>query len=102
VATHRESSRTAAAYSLLREGVNRWLLKTEQPFGIRVLIWLSLLIGVWTILGSVVFFTYPLFLSKYGFPETHAQRAASIVFGLVGAYWGRWWYRQKYFSKAGL
>jgi hypothetical protein len=138
--------------------------ETEQPYGICVLMWLSLLIGVWAILGEVVFFIHPLFLyQKYAFPETHAERVASFVFGLsflplfwgirrrlavawtfgwfllvvsfswtladvlesirkqpdyggwialaavtiavssVGAYWGRWWYRQKkYFSKAGF
>jgi hypothetical protein len=137
--------------------------ESEQPFGICVLMWLSLFTGVWAILGQVVFFSHPLFLSKYAFPETHAQHVASFVFGLsflplfwgirrrlavawkfgwfllvvgfswtladalesirkqpdyggwialalvtiafsfVGAYWGRWWYRQKkYFFKAGL
>ena len=64
--------------------------ETEQPFGIRVLMWFSLLTGVWAILGSVVFFTHPLFLSKYAFPETHAQGAASIGFGLsfILLFWG--------------
>jgi hypothetical protein len=136
--------------------------ETEQPFGIRALMWWSLSLVIWTILNLVVF-THPLFLSKYALPQTHAQRAASAVFGLsfaplfwgirrrlavawkfgwlllvvsfswplaesleslrkqpdsggwimmavvsigfasVGAYWGRWWYRQKkYFSKPGL
>jgi hypothetical protein len=141
--------------------VQNYKLPSEQPFGIRVLMWLSLLTGIWAILGLVVFFTHPLFPSKYALPETHAERAASVVFGLsfillfwgirrrltvawkfgwfflfvscsgflvqtleslwkqpggrigsaigtimisfVGAYWARWWYRQKrYFSKAGL
>jgi uncharacterized membrane protein YjjB (DUF3815 family) len=64
--------------------------ETEQPFGIRVLMWLSLLTGIWTILGLVVFFTHPLFLSKYALPETHAQRTASIAFGLlfIPLFWG--------------
>jgi hypothetical protein len=60
----------------------------EQPFGIRVLMWFSLSSGIWTILN--VFFTHPLFLSKYALPETHAQRAASIAFGLlfIPLFWG--------------
>jgi hypothetical protein len=62
----------------------------EQPFGIRVLMWLSLLIGIGPILGSVVFFNHPLFLSKYALPETHAERAASVVFDLlfIPLFWG--------------
>jgi len=64
--------------------------ETEQPFGIRFLMWWSLLTGVWAILGLVVFSTHPLFLSKYAFPETDARRVASIVLGLlfISLFWG--------------
>jgi hypothetical protein len=76
--------------SMIAGGCEQMAPETDQPFGIRVLMWLSLLIGVWTILGLVLFFTHPLFLSKYAFPETHAQREASIVFELsfIPLFWG--------------
>lgn len=64
----------------------------DQPFGIRVLMWLSLLTGLWTILGLALFIhpIHPVFLSKYTLPETRADRAASIVSGLayIPLFWG--------------
>jgi hypothetical protein len=50
--------------------------------------WYSLLTGIWAILS--VFFTHPLFLSKYVLPQTHAHRVASVVFGVsfLPLFWG--------------
>lgn len=60
----------------------------DQPFGIRVLMWLSLFTGIYAILNA--FITHPLLLSKYAIPETHADRVASIVFGVssLPLFWG--------------
>jgi hypothetical protein len=60
----------------------------DQPFGIRVLMWLSLFTGIYAILNA--FITHPLFLSKYAIPETHADRVGSIVFGVLflPLFWG--------------
>jgi hypothetical protein len=54
--------------------------ESEQPFGIRILMWMSLLTGILGILG--VFFPYPFSLSKYAPPENLARHAASIVFSI--------------------
>src|ERR1700704_2376639 len=68
----------------LRQG-EQMAPEIEQPFGIRVLMWLSLLTGLWAILDLVLFIhpIHPVFLSRYTLPETRADRAASIVFGLA-------------------
>ena len=60
----------------------------EQPLSLRVLMWWSLLTGVSAILD--IFLTHPLFLSKYALPETHAQRVATVVFGVsfLPLFWG--------------
>jgi hypothetical protein len=62
--------------------------ESEQPFGIRILMWMSLLTGILGILG--VFFPHPFFLSKYAPPETQARHAASIVFSIsfLPLFWG--------------
>lgn len=61
----------------------------EHPFGLCVLMWLSLLSGISAILG-LVSFNHPLFLSKYALPETHAHRVASVLFGVsfLPLFWG--------------
>jgi hypothetical protein len=53
----------------------------QPPLGLRVLMWVSLLVGVWALL-DLVSAVHPLYLSQYAFPETRAQRAISIVVGL--------------------
>lgn len=55
--------------------------ETEQPFGIRVLKWLCLFITVWALV-DLVSSIHPLYLSRYSFPGTRAQRAITIVIGL--------------------
>jgi hypothetical protein len=67
----------------------------DQPFGIRVLMWWSLLNGLGAILGLVLFIhpIHPVFLSKYTLytlPQTRADSAASIVLGLsfISLFWG--------------
>jgi hypothetical protein len=60
----------------------------QPPFGLRILMWLSLLVGINAILGLIL--PHPLFLSKYAVPETSAQRAMSIAVGLLymPLFWG--------------
>ena len=64
----------------------------EQPFGIRVLMWWSLLTGLGAILDLVLFIhpIHSVFLSNHTLPNTRAERAASIVFGLayIPLFWG--------------
>lgn len=58
--------------------------KAEQPFGIRLLMWLCLF-GSISALVDLVSWGHPLYVPGYPFPEAAAQHAISIVIGLSGA-----------------
>jgi hypothetical protein len=53
----------------------------EQPFGLRVLMWLCLLSGILAFL-DLISTIYPLYPLRYAFPQTPVQRTISIVVGL--------------------
>jgi hypothetical protein len=53
----------------------------RAPFGLRVLMWLCLLTGIFAFL-DLISTIYPLYPSRYVFPETPVYRAISIVVGL--------------------
>src|SRR6266849_3773067 len=55
--------------------------ESEQPFGIRVLMWISLFTSLFALM-DLVSSIHPLYLPRYNFPETPAHRAISIVIGL--------------------
>ena len=53
----------------------------QAPFGLRLLMWLSLLSSMFAFL-DLISTIYPLYPSRYAFPETPVQRAISIAVGL--------------------